>query len=154
MKKLLVALAVGVAVFAAAYASAASLGLTSNDLGADDQVVASCDTSVIVTYQTSYHATSTAYPNGAYLVDSVTLDNLDEAGCSGQTITITLSGNSVVSPNPPAASTASLTELQKVCCDNTDSDTEVLSVIGNAVGAAEEVNAESVQGVHVVITGS
>lgn len=150
MKKLLVALAVGVAVFAAAYASAATLGLTSDNLGSDDQVVASCDTSVVVTYQTSYHATTTAAAAGAYLVDTVTLEGLDQTACNGQTISVTLSGDTNVVT--PSSSTASLIELEKACCTGSGGS-EVLSLTTHAVGTPVDVNAEAVQGIHVVITG-
>jgi hypothetical protein len=136
VKRLLIALALGVAVFGAVFASAATLGLTSDDLGSDDDVVLSCDNGVTVTYQTAY--APTAPEAGAYVVTSVTLTGLDEAGCAGQTITATLSG----------AGNASLEELTKTCCDNGTSTEEVLDAT-----AAPVVRAEDVTGVHVVITG-
>lgn len=127
MKKLFVALAVGVAVFAAVFASAATLGLTSDNLGADDKVVASCDNGITITYQTSYSAT-----NGTYKIDSVTLNDVD-AGCSGETIKVTISG----------AANASLTEVTQTA---TASATQSITVTAY-------VNPEDVTGIHVVISG-
>lgn len=129
MKKLLVALAVGVAVFAAAYASAATLGgLGSDDLGADDSVVASCDTSggVTTTYQTNYSATE-----ATYVVVSITIGNVD-AACNGQTIKAVLSG----------ASNAKLTEVTQTAATGT-----------NVITVTDTVHAEDVTGLHVVISG-
>lgn len=127
MKKLLVALAVGVAVFAAVFASAATLGLTTDNLGADDKVVASCDNSVTITYQTSYSAT-----NGTYKIDSVTLDGVD-AGCSGETIKVTISG----------ASNASLAEVTQLAT----------AAASQTITVTTYVNPELVEGIHVVISG-
>lgn len=129
MKKLLVALAVGVAVFAAAYASAATLGgLGSDDLGADDSVVASCDTTggVTTTYQTDYNQTA-----ATYIVTSITISNVD-AACAGQTIKAVLSG----------ASDVELTEVTATAVTGT-----------NVINVTAVVPAENVTGLHVVISG-
>jgi hypothetical protein len=131
MKRLLIAVVLGGTVFAAVFAAAATLGLTSDNLGSGDQVVASCATGVNVTYQTSYQASL-----GRYRLDTITLQNLT-AQCDGQTITATLTGPSGGN-NPVGAVT---TEL---CCDG--GTTAVLAVTG-------DVNPEDVTGVHVVITG-
>lgn len=131
MKRLAIALALGTAVFAAVFAAAATLGLTTDQLGAGDQAVSSCDSSVNVTYQTDYSATL-----GTYRVSSITLTGLDEAQCAGQTITAVLTG----------AANASLAENDYSCCTTGDGTSEVLTVI-------QDVNPELVLGVHVVITG-
>jgi hypothetical protein len=132
MKRILLAIVLGGAVFAAVFAAAASLGLTTDNLGADDQVVASCATGVNVTYQTSYQSSL-----ARYRVDTITLQNLT-AQCNGQTITATLTGPTGGS-NPVGAVTT------RVCCDS--GNTAVLTVTG-------DVNPEDVTGVHVVITGA
>ena len=60
-KRLLIALAVGSAVFAGAYAMAASLPVSSTRLGSGDAVVTSCDTDGVTTsYTVSYSATGPA----------------------------------------------------------------------------------------------
>ncbi len=135
MKKLFIALAVGVAVFAAAYASAATLGgLNSDDLGSDDDVVASCDADgIVVTYQTAYDVSLAAYE-----VSSITITGLDNASCSGQTVKATLTG----------AGNAALVEVTNAPCICTSS-TEVLDV--DAV--LDDLAAELVTGIHVVISG-
>lgn len=129
MKKLFIALAVGVAVFAAAYASAATLGgLNSDDLGADDSIVASCDTAggVTTTYQTDYNQTA-----ATYIVVSITISNVD-AACAGQQIKASLTG----------ASNAELTEVTAVAATGT-----------NVINVTDVVPAENVTGLHVVISG-
>ncbi|MCC6770526.1 MAG: hypothetical protein IT360_04875 [Gemmatimonadaceae bacterium] len=135
MKKLLVALAVGVAVFAAAYASAATLGgLGTDDLGSDDSVVASCDTSggVVTTYQTSYDATE-----ATYVVDSVTVSNID-AACNGQNIKVTLTGASNVALGDGSTTVAGVSQIVTIA----------------GVGAnPPKVHADDVIGLHIVITG-
>ncbi|MFN8585076.1 MAG: hypothetical protein U0446_07120 [Dehalococcoidia bacterium] len=134
MKKLLVALAVGVAVFAAAYASAATLnGLGSDDLGSDDSLVASCDTDGVVTsYQTSYDATQ-----ATYVVDTVTVGNINTA-CNTQTIKVTLTGAANV-----ALGDGTLTV----------SGTSAVVTIAGVGANPPKVHAEDVVGLHVVITG-
>lgn len=86
-KRKTLAVVAAVAAFAAVSASAASLGgLTSDNLGADATVVASCDKDgVSVSYTTQYDVTSKAY-----LVTKVQLDGIDVL-CAGQTASLTLS---------------------------------------------------------------
>jgi hypothetical protein len=133
LKKLIIALVAGVAVFGAVFASAASLGLTTDELGAGSHPVTSCDEHVGVTYQTSYH--TTVVPAG-YYVDTITLTSLDTASCKNQVISATLSGTSDVS----------LVQLTKTCCIAGTGTTEIIPV-------TSDILAELVTGVHVVITG-
>ena len=79
------------AVSAAVFGSAASLGgITSPDLGADDTVVASCDTDGVgINYTKSYDPTA---PNG-YKVTAVTVTGVDDA-CDGQDVSVTLADSS------------------------------------------------------------
>lgn len=76
--------AVAVAAFGAA--SAASLGgLSSAEVGANDTVVASCDTDgVNLTYTTAYDATASTYQ-----VTSATVDGIAD-DCVGQTLAVTV----------------------------------------------------------------
>jgi hypothetical protein len=77
----------GVGAFGLAVASAASLGgLTTNTLGAENGVVASCDTDgVTLAYTNTYDATS-----GLYRVSSVTVSGIASPACTGKTLTVTL----------------------------------------------------------------
>jgi hypothetical protein len=118
----------GLVLFGAVAASAASLGgLTSTNLGANDTVVASCDTDgVTINYTNSYDATS-----GKYKVASVTIGGI-AATCEDQTLAVTLKGSSGTSLG--AVSTTVV------------GTSETLSVSGT-------VAAESVIGAAVVISG-
>ncbi|MBX7111626.1 MAG: hypothetical protein K1X87_07240 [Dehalococcoidia bacterium] len=136
MKKLLVALAVGVAVFAAAYASAATLGgLGTDDLGSDDSVVASCDKvgGVITAYETSYNTTEQTY-----VVDKVDVSSID-ATCAGQRIKVTLTDNSSTpvvlgSGGPMTVTVAPGTTAVPI------------------TGVSHPVHAEDVYGLHILIS--
>jgi hypothetical protein len=79
--------AAGVAIFGATYGFAASLGLTSDSLGAATSVVAACQAGTInATYTLTYAA---ALPG--YKVTTVTLNGL-QAGCWSKAYKVTLSG--------------------------------------------------------------
>lgn len=134
VKKLLVALAVGVAVFAAAYASAATLGgLNSDDLGSDDDVVASCDTTggVVTAYQTSYSAAEQTY-----VVDSVVVSSID-AACANQKIKVTLTDDAstpvVLGSGGPTTVTSPSTTV-------------------SITGVGHPVHADEVYGLHILIS--
>lgn len=87
MKKKIVAVVAAFGAFGALTASAASLGgLTSTSLGADQTVVASCDTDGIgLAYANSYDAATNAYRTTA-----VTLSGVN-AACASRTFRLTLS---------------------------------------------------------------
>ena len=72
-------------------ASAASLGgLTSSSLGADQTVIASCDTDGIsMTYTNTYDATTNAYKVNGVVTAGV------NAACTGKTFKLTLSDGTV-----------------------------------------------------------
>lgn len=127
MKKLLLALGIGIAVFAAVFASAASLGLVTDDLGADDMPVNACATGVGVTYQPIYNQSA-----GTYVVNTITVTGL--SACVGQEISATLSGtgNAALFTTVPVA---------------IDTATEIFAVLPTVVPA------EDVLDVHVVISG-
>jgi hypothetical protein len=86
MKRSLIAVIAGIAVTGGVFASAASLGgVTSTNLGSSATVVASCDTDGVgLDYSTSYDTAS-----GTYLVNSVTVSDID-ASCKGEQIEVSL----------------------------------------------------------------
>jgi hypothetical protein len=98
--------------FAAMVGSAASLGgITNGNLGADDTVVASCDTNgVSLAYTYAYNTTGTA----GYKVATVTVSGIADA-CDLQAIGVTLTNSanasleSVSSTVPNAAGTFAVT---------------------------------------------
>jgi hypothetical protein len=129
-KRLLIALAVGTAVFAGAYAMAASLSVSSTRLGSGNAVITSCDTDgVNSTYTVSYNATGTA----GYKIDTAEISGV-AAACNGGSMKITLTG----------AANAALAER-----------TQVVSTASNySVNfATSGVLASDVTGVHVTIAG-
>jgi hypothetical protein len=85
-KRTVIAIVAAVAAFGAVSASAAGLGgLTGKSLGADTNVVASCDTNgITVDYATTYTLTS-----AQYTVSSVTLGGVDSS-CGSKSVKITL----------------------------------------------------------------
>lgn len=131
-KRIVFGLLLGMTVFGAVMGSAASLGgITPEGLGADDAIIASCDTDGVTTSQaTAYGATGTA----GYKVSSVTVGNLNDA-CDGKTIEVRLTG----------AGNASLETQSKTV--ETGAGTSTTLTFGNSTLA------ESVTGVHVVVSG-
>ena len=130
-KRILLGLLAGAMVFSMVIGMAASLGgLTSDSLGADDAVVAACDTNgVTTTYTNAYSATGTA----GYKVGNVVVGGIADT-CDGDNLSVTLTG----------AAGASLGE-QSMTVPTGVGTTATVSF------AASNVLAESVVGVHVVI---
>lgn len=85
-KQLVLALAAGTTAFAGVVGSAATLGgITSDDLGANTALVASCDTDgVDIDYTTEVDEAS-----GDFEVTTVTVSGI-AAGCAGQAISVSL----------------------------------------------------------------
>lgn len=133
-RRTLLALLGGVLTFAVVVGMAASLGgITSTSLGADDTVVASCDTDGVTTsYSTVYNTTGTA----GYKVDDVTVGGVADA-CDGKSMTVTLTG----------AGNAELGQVVQNVPSVGGTFTNVLDFV------SEDVLAEGVTGIHVVITG-
>jgi hypothetical protein len=131
-RRTLLAVLAGIIVCSLVVAAAASLGgITSSSLGADDAVVASCDTNGVTTnYTTTYNTTSTA----GFKVNDLTVGGIDDA-CDGLTMTVTLTG----------AANASLGSVTQVV-PTAVATTNVLSFIG------QSILAENVTGVHIVIS--
>lgn len=88
-KRNFAALLVGGVVFAAAFALAAPLTVNADGLGAGVDLVASCDSSVDVTYDVAYPIPA---PSGEYVVTSITVGDMDPA-CIGQSLEFTLSSD-------------------------------------------------------------
>jgi hypothetical protein len=87
-KRLVIAVIVGLTVFATVFAVAASLNLTASSLGAGEATVASCDTDGVATsFDTSYSATA-----GGYKVTTVHVAGIATTACDGRTMKVTLIG--------------------------------------------------------------
>ena len=84
IRKKSVVVLLGIAIAGIVGASAASLGLTTENLGADAKVVAACDSAIDASYISTYNAT-----NQEYEVTGVKLSNV-AAACNGQNYSITL----------------------------------------------------------------
>ena len=85
-KRTILALIVSLAVFGSLYALAATLGgITSDSVGADSAVVASCDTNGVTTaYVTGWDATDERYE-----ITSVTVGGVADT-CDGRTLSVNL----------------------------------------------------------------
>lgn len=131
-KRIVFGLLLGMTVFGAVMGSAASLGgITPEGLGADDAIIASCDTDGVTT------ATTTAYNttgSAGYKVATVTVGGLND-NCDGKTIEVRLTG----------ASNASLETQSKTV--ETGAATSTTLTFGSTTLA------ESVAGVHIVVSG-
>ena len=93
MRKTLIKALAGVTVFGAVIASAATLGwLTPDKMGAQDAIVAACDTNGVTTSQTSAWDTT----DKRYEVTSVTVKGVADT-CDGQTLKVTLTDGTGVS---------------------------------------------------------
>ena len=137
MKKIMrapAALVAGVTVFSIVVGMAASLGgITSGNLGADDAVVAACDTNGVATsYTTAYSATGTA----GYKVGNLTVSGIADA-CDGERMSVTLTGTS----NASLGEQTTTVDVDSGAGNTSDT----VSFTGSSVLAA------SVTGVHVVI---
>lgn len=135
-KKLLIGAVMGVAVFAAVFASAASLNVSTETLGAGGTDVSSCDTTgVKATYTTSYAASAPA----GYKVDTITIDEIAEA-CRGLEYKVqatTADGTSL---------TAATGTLDAFAAGSAETNTVDVTP-GSVLDAAE------VEGIYVVISG-
>lgn len=111
-RRALIALIVGIMVFAIVFAVAASLSVTSSSLGAGTGTVASCDTNGVATsFDTTYDAAAVGYE-----VTTVHVTGIATPGCDGLTMKVTLVGagdaslaEQTVTLATPAASPTDLT---------------------------------------------
>jgi hypothetical protein len=135
MKRLLVAVLIGTVVFGAVYGFAASLSVGSASLGAGTSAVAACQSGTLTaSYAVTYDSSIPAYKVGV-----VTVNGLDTSigHCGSKAYKVTLTG--------PGASNASLAEV-----------TGTTPSSGTTFGpdfTTSNVNAASVTGIHVVISG-
>jgi|SRR5437667_9863071 len=135
MKRAIIAIAIGAAVFATVYGFAASFTVTSASLGAGSTAVAACQSGTVnMTYTPSYQSGLPGYE-----ATTVTVNGLDlTAGhCGGKAIRVTLTG--------PGASNASLGEQTATLPTSSVTTTQAFTFSG--------VKASDVTGVHVVISG-
>ncbi len=134
MKRALIAIGIGIAVFATIYGFAASLTVNSDSLGAGSASVAACQSTALgVSYASNYQSSIPGYE-----ATTVTVTGLDETApkCGGKAMRVTLTG--------PGASNASL--LEKTATLPTGAGTtQAFTFTG--------VSAADVTGVHVVISG-
>ena len=93
----------GIAVAGIVGASAASLGLTTQSLGADATIVAACDSAISASYTSAYNATSQDYQ-----VSGVRLSNVSTV-CNGQAYAVTLDGATI--PGVETTGTVSLVNV-------------------------------------------
>jgi hypothetical protein len=130
-KRIVLGLMAGAMVFSVVIGMAASLGgITSGSLGADDAVVASCDTNGVTTsYTTSYGTGGTA----GYHVGNVVVGGIADA-CDGDNLSVSLTGSGGTSLDEQTATVPS-----------------GAGTSATVSFAASNVLAESVTGVHVVI---
>ena len=125
-KRTVIAVVAAVAAFGAVSASAASLGgLNSKSLGADTNVVASCDTDgVAVAYTTSYDATAKEF-----LVSGVNLTSIN-ATCNTFAVSVSVAnGTTALSSGSGtvAAGAASVTLASAVSAKNLNQVAVVIS---------------------------
>jgi hypothetical protein len=129
-KRLLVSLIAGTAVFGSVFAFAASLnGVDSDNLGADDDVVASCDTDGITTSYTVAYAAA----NDRWEVTHVVVGGL-AALCEGETLSLTLTDSTDAVIGTASALVGPTTTSQ-------------------SFDVTEDPSAEAVEDIHVVVTG-
>lgn len=133
-KKLVFGALFGVTLFGTVLGSAASLGgITAQGLGADDTIVASCDTDGVTTsYTTAYNTSGSA---AGYKVATVVVSGLNNA-CDGKTIEVRLTG----------AANASWEAVNKTLETDSASTATTLTFGSSTL-------AEAVTGVHIVISG-
>ena len=135
MKRLLVAILVGTVVFGAVYAFAASLSVGSSSLGAGTSAVAACQSGILTaSYAVTYDPSIPAYKVGI-----VTVSGLDTSSghCGSKSYKVTLTR--------PGASNASLAE--------TTGTTPSSGTTFSPDFTTSNVNAASVTGIHLVISG-
>ena len=135
MKRLLVAILVGTVVFGAVYGFAASLSVGSSSLGSGTSAVAACQSGTLTaSYAVTYDPSIPAYKVGI-----VTVSGLDTSSghCGSKSYKVTLTGR--------GAANASLAE--------TTGTTPSSGTTFSPDFTSSNVNAASVTGIHVVISG-
>lgn len=86
--KLALTISAGMIVFSTVIGIAASMTISSSDVGAGAASVGSCDTDGVTTsYTVSYSA-----PTGGYAIATVKVGGISTPGCDGRTMKVTLVG--------------------------------------------------------------
>lgn len=86
--KLVLATVASVTVFGSVYGFAASMGISTSGLGADNKVVAACGSGMTFAYTTSYYSSLPGYS-----VNGISLSNIP-AGCLNKSLAVTFSDGS------------------------------------------------------------
>lgn len=129
MRRAIVALLIGTAVFGGIYGLAASLNVSTKSLGAGNTAVAACQSGTLTaSYATAYDSTIPGYKVGVVTISGVS------STCYAMSFKVTLTG----------ASNASLNEV---------TGTTPSAATFTADFTTLNVPAANVQGVHVLITG-
>jgi hypothetical protein len=127
--KLTLAIVASLAVFASVYGFAASLGVSTSGLGADNKVVASCGSGMTFAYTTSYYS---GLPG--YAVNGISLSNIP-AGCLNKSLAVTFTDGSnaalgsQVTASLPATGTTSTVSITPSADDIDASKVANVSVV-------------------------
>lgn len=129
--KKLMSIVFGLGAFGTLTASAATLGgLNSSSLGADQTVIASCDTDgIALSYTNTYDPATNAYKTSAVTMSGIAV------ACNAKTFKLTLSGGTV-----------SLGESSGAVVSTTGATTQTVTL-------ATPVDAKSITNASLVITG-
>jgi hypothetical protein len=127
--KLVLATVTSVTVFGSVYGFAASLGVSTSGLGADNKVVASCGSGMTFAYTTSYYS---GLPG--YAVNGISLSNIP-AGCLNKSLAVTFTDGSnaalgsQVTASLPATGTTSTVSITPSADDIDASKVANVSVV-------------------------
>jgi hypothetical protein len=127
--KLTLAIVASLTVFASVYGFAASLGVSTSGLGADNKVVASCGSGMTFAYTTSYYS---GLPG--YAVNGISLSNIP-AGCLNKSLAVTFTDGSnaalgsQVTASLPATGTTSTVSITPSADDIDASKVANVSVV-------------------------
>jgi len=143
MKRALVAILVAGAVFGGVFAFAASLTVNSDNLGAGNADVDSCDEdSVDASYTVAYDAAKDFWK-----VTHIVVSNVNVL-CNGETLSATLTDGAGASIGTASATVALTSGSQSFAVSTVDPDGE------GGLLAPAALDAELVEDIHVVITGA
>jgi hypothetical protein len=126
--KLALAVVASLTVFASVYGFAASMGISTSGLGADNKVVAACGSGMAFAYTTAYSA---AQPG--YAVNGISLTNIP-AGCLNKSLAVTFSdGSNVVLGSQVTATLPSTGTTSSVSITPATNDIDASKVVNVSV---------------------
>ena len=136
-RRAIVASLLGLTVGGGVLASAASLGVTGNTLGAGTVVIASCDTNVILKYGHTYSAALPIAPGnpGSYRTTTVTISGINDT-CVGKSLDITLKDSTGAS-----LATGSVAAIVAAAPATTTNNTALVTLSGSGADANAVVGA-------------